>query len=125
MTPLDRGQQRLLAPQPRAASLREEPKAIVEARNDLSHVECSDQTRGHLDGQRDSVQTARQLRDQVELFVGGLELGIVRRGSIHEELNRLGRSRSISVDPSVETWDTSDDLAGDSQRLPSCDQNRQ
>jgi hypothetical protein len=64
------------------------------------------------------------LGDEVEFVLGRLEIGIVGRGSVHEQLNCFGRSRSVSLESYVEPSDTPNDFAGDPEWFPSRDEDR-
>ena len=91
MAPVDRGPQRLLAGQRRAAAGAEHVEAVAQARGDLLERQRGRAGRGELDGQRHAVQTPADLLHGAGGAVRGIEARPRRGGALAEQPLGLGQ----------------------------------
>ncbi len=117
--PVDHRGQRLLARGSAALEPGQQPEPVVQPVHQLVDPERPDPGRGHLQGQRDAVQPAAELRDR--LGVPGVE-GEPPGGRgrpRHEQPDRVGPRHRGRVRPvrEFQRRHTPEGLAGDVQRL--------
>ena len=91
VAPVDRGPQRLLAGQRRAAAGAEHVEALAQARGDLVERQRGCAGRGEFDRQRHAVQTPADLLHDASGAVRAIEAGPRRGGALAEQPLGLGQ----------------------------------
>lgn len=97
MAPVQRGLQRLLAAQRRAAPTRQQAKAVVQPRGDLLNGEGGHAGHRQLNGQRYAVELAAYSGDGRRILLLYGERGQDGPRAVHEEPDRLGLHQSLEV----------------------------
>jgi hypothetical protein len=91
VAPVDRGPQRLLPGQRRAAACAEQVEALAQVRGDLVERERGRAGRGELDGQRHAVQAPADLLHGADGVIRGIEARPRRGGALAEQPLGLGQ----------------------------------
>ena len=89
VAPGHRRLERLLARHRGAGAAREQPEAVVEPFGDPPRVHHANPRRRQLDGEREPIDPAADVRDQVELLRVRCEVRAHGRGPLDEEIDRV------------------------------------
>ena len=93
VAPVERGGERALPRRIRVAAVAQQAKALVEASRDVADRERARLRRGELDGQRDAVQPAADVRYERCVGVGQDKAGVDGPGALNEQRDRGKRQR--------------------------------
>jgi hypothetical protein len=125
--PIDRGVQRLVPAAGGPAARAQQPEAIPEPVDYMVHGQRPQAHGGQLDGQRNALEAAAELRDGVRVASVDLEARLNGRRPLQEQLHRvvlqqgLLRRRSVAG-RHAQRRHRQDHLALDAERLPAGDQ---
>ncbi len=97
VAPLDRRPQGLVPRHRGPAAAGQQAEAIIQPGSDLIQREDPDPRRGQLDGERDPVEAAADLRHRGRVLLGERELGQHGARPVHEQLHRLGGLDGVEI----------------------------